>query len=61
MIAKVVLFIIWMVLTFLMCISLVGLLLLMSHKDTFSHSESVIKRSAWMEIGIKIIDSILKK
>jgi len=58
--AKVVLFIIWMVLTFLMCVSLVGLLLLMSHKDTFKYQNTVITRSAWMEMGIKLIDSILK-
>lgn len=53
---KAVVLIVWMLLTFLLALSIVGLILFIP-KDTYQNSDNV--PSTWMTVGRKLLDSVI--
>ncbi len=54
-------FIIWMIITFLLTISLIGMALFIGRTIHYTHGKPDIHKSTWMEIGIKLLNSILEE
>jgi hypothetical protein len=53
--------IVWMLLTVVLVCTVLGITLLISHITHYDRGAPDIKRSAWMEIGLKLLDSVLKQ
>lgn len=55
-------FIIWLILTVVLCSTIIGLVVIIPHVDEFddqSCRKSIVHKSTWMTIGSKLLDSIL--
>jgi hypothetical protein len=52
--------IIWMLLTLLLTFSVVGMLLFIGTTTHFERGKPDIVKSSWMEIGVKLLDAVIK-
>lgn len=52
--------IVWMLLTLILAFSLVGMFLLTNQTIHYKEHAPDIHRSTWMEIGIRLLDSIIE-
>lgn len=61
MATKATLLILWMLITLILTFSVIGMLLFVGKTDSYTHGKSDFRRSSWMSIGVKLLDSIINE
>lgn len=51
----------WMILTLILALSIIGLLLLINQTVHYSEGKPDIHKSTWMQIGEKLLDSVINE
>lgn len=57
---KAVCLIIWMIITLILTFSVIGMLLFIGTTTHFERGSPEIVRSSWMQMGSKLLDSVLR-